>query len=247
MTLITGFDLCRAAMSVIGISAPEQSVLNVLAIMANDAAQCWPGINGPLGLVSKTKLSERAVQNAVKSLVAAGHLTRDERPGKGVLYTVHPRTSCTPAHDAPAQDVRPAGDALTPAPPAPKLPRTTNSPKTSSSPKGAAKPLAFVPPSDIPVSEWGDFEDMRRRMGKPMTPRARDLAIIRLRKLAEAGHPPGEVLNHSILNNYQGLFPPKEDRNESVRSNRGSASRPGDGFTSALHEASGYRQADFRH
>jgi len=90
VTLITGFDLCRAAMSVVGISAPEQSVLNVLAILANDAAQCWPGINGPAGLVGKTKLSARAVQRAVKSLTAAGHLTRIVRPGKGVLYVVHP-------------------------------------------------------------------------------------------------------------------------------------------------------------
>jgi hypothetical protein len=147
VTLVTGFDLCRAAMSVVGISAPEQSVLNVLAIMANDAAQCWPGINGPTGLVGKTKLSERAVQNAVKSLAAAGHLTRAERPGKGVIYTVHPRTSCTPAQDAPVQEVRPAGGAPTPAPPAPKLPRTTIPSKVAGKhdAAGTLVPLDFTP------------------------------------------------------------------------------------------------------
>jgi len=74
VTLLTGFDLCRAAMNVEGISAPEQSVLNVLAIMANDEARCWPGINGPTGLTGKTKLSERSVQRAVQALKDAGHI-----------------------------------------------------------------------------------------------------------------------------------------------------------------------------
>lgn len=90
----------------------------------------------------------------------------------------------------------------------PASPKATPSPK-----KRAAKPRAFVPPSDIPEQEWTDFEDMRKRIGKPMTDKARNLAIARLRRLAEDGYPPGDVLNHSTLNNYQGLFPPKDDRN----------------------------------
>ncbi|GAA3271430.1 hypothetical protein GCM10020258_46430 [Sphingomonas yabuuchiae] len=101
MTILTGFDLCRAAVAVEAISAPEQSVLMVLAIMADKQAQCWPSI---AGLVSRTKLSERSVQNAVKALAEAGHLTRKERPGHGVVYTVHPRTVCAPTRCTPAGD-----------------------------------------------------------------------------------------------------------------------------------------------
>lgn len=245
MTLCTGFDLCRAALAVTGISAPEQSVLTVLAIMANDQAQCWPAINGGAGLTGKTKLSERAVQNATKALEAAGHITRISRPGRGVIYTVHPRTSCTPAQDAPPQEVRPAEDAPTPAPPAPKQPRTTTSPKASPSPKRArATAVAFVPPSDIPEAEWEAFEDMRRRIKKPMTDKARTLAVNRLRELADAGFPPGDVLNHSILNNYQGLFPPPKDRsNAEHRSHRGAADCSVDGFTSSLRRAAANLEA----
>jgi hypothetical protein len=131
--MVTGFDLCRAAVAVTGISAPEQSVLMVLAIMANEHAQCWPAINGATGLTGKTKLKERTVQNATKALEAAGHITRVERPGRGMLYTVHPRTSCTPAGHAPPQEVRPAGGAPTPAGGAPKQPRTTTPSKASPS------------------------------------------------------------------------------------------------------------------
>lgn len=220
--MLTGFDLCRAAVAVEGISAPEQSVLMVLAIMADKQAQCWPSVSG---LVSRTKLSERAVQNAVKALTAAGHLTRFERPGRGVIYTLHPQSadkveaSRSPAPPAPRtscapHDVRPASPAPSPAPPAPKQPRTTTSPKASPSPKRApAAAVAFVPPSDIPEAEWEAFEDMRRRIKKPMTDKARSLAVERLRQLADDGWPPGVVLNHSTLNNYQGLFPPQDRRN----------------------------------
>ena len=90
--------------------------------------------------------------------------------------------------------------------------RTRSSTKASPSPKKSAAAPPFVPPSDIPEAEWDGFEEMRKRIGKPMTAKARDLAIARLRLLAEDGHPPGDVLNHSILNNYQGLFPPKDQR-----------------------------------
>lgn len=105
--MLTGFDLCRAAMAVADTSASEQSVLLVLALMANDAAQCFPPINGPTGLTAKTKLSERAVQRAIQRLCVLGHVSRRQLRN-GVIYTVHP--GCVP--DAAPDD---AGDGVTPA------------------------------------------------------------------------------------------------------------------------------------
>jgi hypothetical protein len=150
--MLTGFDLCRAALAVEGISAPEQSVLNVLAIMANKQAQCWPPINGSTGLTGKTKLSERAVQNAIKALASGGHISREERAGRGVTYTVHPRTGCTPAQDAPPQDGRPAGPAPTPAQDAPKQPRTTKPQKASPS---SGRRATTLPPNFQPIMREG--------------------------------------------------------------------------------------------
>lgn len=147
MTILTGFDLCRAAMSVVGISAPEQAVLNVLAIMANDEARCWPGINGPTGLTGKTKLSERSVQRAVQALKDAGHINWQDLPGRGRIYLVHPRQSDTPATVAPRQTVTPVREAATPATVAPKLPRTTIPPKVERKRDagGTVVPLDFIP------------------------------------------------------------------------------------------------------
>lgn len=117
---LTGFDLCRAVMDVQDISGPEASVLLVLALMANDDAQCWPPMhdNGDAkGLISRCKHSERTIQRAVQRLVDLGHISRRQLR-HGVVYTIHPRLDIpTPATVA---GVRATGDSVTPATQAPR-------------------------------------------------------------------------------------------------------------------------------
>lgn len=76
-----------------------------------------------------------------------------------------------------------------------------------------ASKSGFILPAHIPPVAWDAFVEMRNRTGKRMTDYAKSLAVGRLDKLAEDGWPPGDVLNHSTLNNYQGLFPPKDRSN----------------------------------
>lgn len=185
-------------------SPVEKLILLALADWANDDGVAWPSI---AKLAQKTGCGERTVQRTLRAAEQAGLLTRHENPGKGCSYRIDPRHAGTPVTQAPVPESAP-----TPATLAPNTLRHTSSHKTSSySKKRAPKAPAFTLPSDVPQSEWDGFEEMRRRIGKPMTAKARDLAITRLRKLAADGWPPGDVLNHSILNNYQGLFPPKDD------------------------------------
>jgi hypothetical protein len=140
--MLTGFDLCRAAMTVEGITAPEQSVLLVLAVMANDDAQCWPPINGATGLTSKTKLSERTVQRAVQGLKDADHINWVDKPGRGRTYVVHPRQAGTSRESTPVTETpvsvtprhsdTPVTVTPTPVTVTPKLPVTTNIPQKAS-------------------------------------------------------------------------------------------------------------------
>ena len=68
---------------------------------------------------------------------------------------------------------------------------------------------AFVLPGDIPAEPWTAWEDMRERIKKPPTDKARALAVTELRRLRdEEGWPPGDVLNHCTLNSYRGIYPP---------------------------------------
>lgn len=90
----------------------DKLVLLALADSANDDGVCWTAVRaktpGKLDLLTKCSLSERAIQGAIKRLCASGLLSRVERPGKGVIYTV------TPAADAPPQQMRPAGNDVDP-------------------------------------------------------------------------------------------------------------------------------------
>lgn len=85
----------------------EKMVLLALADAANDAGVTWIAVAsrkaGKMDLMHKCSLSERALQGAIKRLVDGGHVTREERSGKGVIYTVHPRSKCAPAANAPPQ------------------------------------------------------------------------------------------------------------------------------------------------
>lgn len=105
--------------------------------------------------------------------------------------------------------------------------------------KEEARAPVFSLPSDIPHGPWSEFEAMRIRIRKPLTDHARKLAVARLHELAADGWPPGDVLNNSILNSYQGLFPPKDQRNGNRPANDHRHNRPGgnDGFLNACFDA----------
>lgn len=63
-------------------------------------------------------------------------------------------------------------------------------------------------PDWLDAQTWQDFEDMRRKLRKPLTDAARRLAIRKLESLyREYGHRPKDVLEQSILNGWQSLWP----------------------------------------
>jgi hypothetical protein len=167
VTLLTGFDLCRAAMAAPGVSATERSVLMVLAIMANTEAKCWPPINdsddGTAGLTTRCVLSERAVQRAVQQLVKLGHITRKQQR-HGVIYTVHPALATTPVTQTGVEETGDTGtgvsEAPRPVPVAPKQPRTTIPKKTAPAalkPAKASTADTFLPANFKPEAKAGSI------------------------------------------------------------------------------------------
>ena len=102
----------------------EKAVLIALADAANDDGVCWLAVKSrradKLDLMVKTCLSERAVQGAIQGLVGRGLVERDERAGRGVIYTLTPPgflapTGWNPARAAPPQTLRGADAAGAPA------------------------------------------------------------------------------------------------------------------------------------
>lgn len=133
----------RVMTEVWGLDLPdsEKIVLLALADCANDEGGCWPSM---ATLAKKCSKSDRTIQGAIKALCAKGHMSRDEKPGKGCFYIVHPtqtpeaasprsrfapkRTTQTPeaASDKPSRTIipqkdKPSGDSAR-AKPAHRLP-----------------------------------------------------------------------------------------------------------------------------
>jgi hypothetical protein len=67
----------------------------------------------------------------------------------------------------------------------------------------------FSIPDFIDVKDWKDFEQMRRVIKKPMTDRARKTIFNKLEKLKDEGHDIKQILENSITNNWQDVYPPK--------------------------------------
>jgi len=67
-------------------------------------------------------------------------------------------------------------------------------------------------PEWIPQEEFEEYRKMRLKIKKPMTDRAVLLAIRELEKLKGEGHEPKQVLEQSILNSWQGLFPLRDSK-----------------------------------
>lgn len=61
-------------------------------------------------------------------------------------------------------------------------------------------------PPFIPAGDWEAFEEMRDRIKKPMTERAKELIVMELEKLRAAGNDPGAVLRQSVRNNWLDVF-----------------------------------------
>ena len=146
----------------------DKMVLLALADSANDQGVTWIALKSrradSFDLMQKCSLSERAIQGAVKRLCEAKLLSREERPGRGVIYKV------TPAGDAPPQEMHPAagaeppaGDAGTPAAGAGKPSTPVKEPS-----KLARKRASVVVqiPHWVPPEPWLAFVAMRKSIPK---------------------------------------------------------------------------------
>ncbi len=70
----------------------------------------------------------------------------------------------------------------------------------------------FKLPEWVDNKAWNNFIEMRNKIRKPMTEKAKSLIVIELTKLRDKGNNPIEVLNQSIVNSWQGVFELKREK-----------------------------------
>lgn len=197
-----------------GMSPAQKSVLISLADQANDDGYCWPSVGT---IASRTCLSERAVQGAIKWLHSAGLLSSDERKGTSSVYRI------TPAAYAPPQEMRPADAAPRGADAAPQPPQMLHPTPADAAPKPSmnrqlnrkepkdtrADATGFVLPDWIPADAWAAFMETRKTKKAKSTAYALGLIVKSLEAFKADGHDPLAILNASIKAGWSDVYPPK--------------------------------------
>lgn len=102
----------------------------------------------------------------------------------------------------------------------------------------------FQLPDWVPQPAWDAYVAMRNKIRKPMTDRAKTLAVGMLNKLSAAGNAPDAVLDQSTFNSWQGLFELKDDVNANGQiDRRGGFERACDDAIASLNSGAARRSA----
>jgi hypothetical protein len=114
-------------------------------------------------------------------------------------------TSCAQQAEPCAQTI----ESCTPPEPEP-LPEPVPIPEPSPEPK--QKPLVKGTPLPpwLDLEAWEAYEEMRKKIRKPMTDRARELVLKKLAGFEARGIDSTEALNRSVLGNWTDVYEPKE-------------------------------------
>lgn len=85
-------------------------------------------------------------------------------------------------------------------------PRVEKSREEKEQPQGGEK---AVLPTWVPLAAWNGYVEMRAKIRKPLTERAKALAIGKLEGLRAEGYDPELVLNEAVEKSWQGIYKPK--------------------------------------
>lgn len=206
----------------------DKLVLLSLADNANDAGECYPSLTS---VAKRCEISKRTAIRAIQSLAEKGHLTQISRPGRNSTYHIHPNTSdnVTPVSQShqctgvTSVTESPTGDNVTPLPLPYKPSPSENRHKPSARRSGGRvadpkNPPDEPPPSNLNVEAWHRWEQYRRQIRKPIHPAS---WLSAQRKLAAFGTDQEPVVEQSIANGWQGLFPLKDQPKPQEEPRRG--------------------------
>lgn len=197
-------------------SGSELLMLLALADFSDDAGKSYPSVST---LAKKCRMRPRNANYILKALQASGEL--QVRPNEGRngtnQYRIVLKALQASAGVQSAAGVHPI--APTPATECAKpLQRSADKPSMNHQEpsKGARKRAAAFDasavelPDWLPRSIWAEWVADRQERRKPISSRAASQQLKRLAEYRDQGHDAARVIEHSIANGYQGLFPPND-------------------------------------
>ena len=191
----------------------DKLVLLALADNANDQGECYPSLTN---IATRCEMHRTTVVRSIQALEAAGHVSRTVRMGRNTVYQVRPSQAATSSTERLVADsyqsqgaTNPSQAATSPSPlinPSP----SENRHKPSKGKRREGKNPETVPdeppPSNLNVEAWHRWVQYRKQIRKPIHPAS---WLGAQRKLAAFGTDQAAVVEQSIADGYQGLFPLK--------------------------------------
>lgn len=187
----------------------ELLALLALADWSDDEGRCFPSI---YSIAKKTRLSRSQAQRIVHALIKQSYLKVignefGGAPGSSRRYQiiVSNLTGSTDAtgsaHETGSTHAQEGSHLATQT-------GSTHATLTVIEPPITIKDI-FELPNWLPITEWNAFVDHRKKLKKPLTSYSMNLAIMQLKKIADEGHKPDDVINEAILRGWQSFFAPK--------------------------------------
>lgn len=195
-------------------SCTQKAVLISLSDNANDEGVCWPSVTK---IASRTCLSDRAVQSAIKWLCEVNLLAVKARNGRSTVYTI------TPEAYSPPNEVHPEPDAPAPEPdappppnevhhtPEPRSPRTVIEPKSEPSKKRNKAIDTFtidqmleLAPPDLTEQTARDYFQFRKKKG-PLNTTIWNTVLTELEECRKAGLDADKALAEAMTAGWQGF------------------------------------------
>ncbi|MDR7331994.1 helix-turn-helix domain-containing protein [Roseateles asaccharophilus] len=195
----------------------ELLMLLALADFSDDDGNSYPAVST---LARKCRMQPRNANYILKALQASGEL--QVRPNEGPHGTNRYRIVLKALQSGAGVQSLAGVQPIAPTPAmecAKPLQRTADKPSMNhQEPSKAARKRAATfdasaiqLPEWLPRSVWAEWVADRRERRKPISSRAAGQQLKRLAEYRDQGHDVARVIEHSIANGYQGLFPPKED------------------------------------
>jgi uncharacterized protein YeaO (DUF488 family) len=184
-----------------------------LLLTANYEPKTWHGILIERGqrlcsiatLSAETNLSSRTVRTCIERLISTGEVTKQTSPQHTIItinnYDAYQSTTSETTNDRQVTDKPP-----------------TNDRQQHKKEKKERKKEVYIPPIS-PIGElsqeaqqaFNDFKQMRQRMRKPLTERAVELAVNRLKEMAPDEATQTAIINQSIEKGWTSFYPLKGD------------------------------------
>ena len=192
--------------------SPTKDLFLHCLLTANSEPTTYRGVQIPKGsfntteaeLAVKTGLSRQQIRTAIKKLISTNEIAKTSTNGITIIK-VNKYADYQAVGTCPSTTEQPLEQPSEQPPEQPSLIENKKIRREEDKNKETYKEVLDCSPEFSEALKA--FEEMRRKIRKPLTDRAKQLVLKKLKDLAPDEETQIEILNQSVMNSWQGVFP----------------------------------------